>query len=147
MRLLIQRVKHGSVTVQSEVVSSIDHGYVVLVGVGHGDSEKQAAWLAQKVTGLRIFEDDEGRFNRSILDVGGSVLVVSQFTLYASIERGRRPSFIEAAAPEAAEPLVGRFAQLLRDNGIAHVVTGRFGAHMLVTILNDGPVTIWLERS
>jgi len=145
LRLLIQRVRQASVSVENEIVGSIGHGFTILVGVGHHDTEVQARWLAQKVAGLRVFEDDEGKFNRSILDVGGSALVISQFTLYANAEKGRRPSFIEAALPEAAEPLVERFAALLREQRIP-VATGRFGAHMLVEIHNDGPVTLWLER-
>lgn len=145
MRVLLQRVSHASVTVNNAVVGQIGRGYVILVGVGHGDGEEQAAWLAQKVAGLRIFEDDEGKFNRSIQDVGGSALVISQFTLYADARKGRRPSFTDAALPDVAEPLVARFADLLRAEGIP-VEMGVFGARMLVEIHNDGPVTIWLER-
>jgi D-tyrosyl-tRNA(Tyr) deacylase len=145
MRVLLQRVSKASVTVDSAVVGAIDHGLVILVGVGHGDGDEQAAWLAKKVTGLRIFEDADGKFNLSILDVGGSALVVSQFTLFADTRKGRRPAFIDAASPEIAEPLVERFAEHLRARGIP-VEMGVFGAHMLVEIHNDGPVTIWLER-
>jgi D-tyrosyl-tRNA(Tyr) deacylase len=145
MRALIQRVRQASVTVDGKIVGAIERGYVILVGVGHDDSEEQAAWLAQKIAGLRIFEDDEGKFNRSILDVGGEALVVSQFTLYADSRKGRRPSFIDAATPEIAEPLVERFAELLRAEGVP-VEMGVFGARMVVEIHNDGPVTIWLER-
>ncbi len=145
MRVLLQRVSKASVTVDGAVVGAIDHGFVILVGVGHGDGEEQAAWLAKKVAGLRIFEDAEGKFNLSILDVGGSALVVSQFTLFADTRKGRRPAFIDAALPEIAEPLVERFAEHLRARGIP-VEMGVFGAHMLVEIHNDGPVTIWLER-
>jgi D-aminoacyl-tRNA deacylase len=145
MRVLLQRVSRASVTVEGEIVGQIERGYVLLVGVGHGDGEDQASWLAQKIAGLRIFEDDEGKFNRSIQDVGGSALVVSQFTLYADARKGRRPSFIDAALPEIAEPLVARFADLLRAEAIP-VEMGVFGAHMQVEIHNDGPVTIWLER-
>lgn len=145
MRVLLQRVKRGSVTVAGEVVGSTGPGLVLLVGIGHQDGEQQLQWMAKKVAGLRIFEDEDGKFNNSILDVGGSALVVSQFTLYADVQKGRRPSFIDAAGPEHAEPLVERFAELLRAQGVP-VETGQFGAMMLVEILNDGPVTIWLER-
>jgi len=145
MRALLQRVQKASVTVDGEVVGAIRQGVVILVGVGHGDAEPQAAWLARKIAGLRIFEDGEGKFNRSILEVGGVALVVSQFTLYADSQKGRRPSFTDAAPPEVAEPMVARFADLLRTEGVP-VELGVFGARMLVEIHNDGPVTIWLER-
>jgi D-tyrosyl-tRNA(Tyr) deacylase len=145
MRALIQRVREASVTVGDEVVGAIGQGYVILLGVGHGDTDEQAAWLATKIAGLRVFEDDEGKFNRSILEVGGAALVVSQFTLFADARKGRRPSFVDAAPPEMAEPLVERFANLLRAEGIP-VEMGVFGARMLVEIHNDGPVTIWLEH-
>ena len=145
MRVLLQRVTEGSVTIDGEVTGAVDRGFVALVGVTHGDGEEQAAWLAQKVAGLRVFEDDEGKMNLSVKDVGGSVLAVSQFTLYANTEKGRRPSFIEAADPQIAEPLVERFCELLRAEGVP-VETGVFGAMMMVEIHNDGPVTIMLER-
>ncbi len=145
MRVLLQRVKKAAVRVDDEVVGAIGHGFVALVGVGHGDGEAQARWLAQKVAGLRVFEDREGKFNLSIRDVGGSVLVVSQFTLYADASRGRRPAFVDAAPPQIAEPLVERFAAFLREEGLP-VAMGVFGARMLVEIHNDGPVTILLER-
>lgn len=145
MRVLLQRVAKASVTVDGAVVGAIDHGFVALVGVGHGDGEEQARWLAQKVAGLRVFEDGEGKMNLSVQEVGGSVLAVSQFTLYADARKGRRPSFVHAAQPEIAEPLVRRFAEMLRDEGLK-VEMGVFGAMMLVEIHNDGPVTIWLER-
>ena len=118
MRVLVQRVSKGSVTVGGRVVASIGHGYVLLVGVGHNDGENEAEWLAKKVAGLRIFEDEDGKFNLSIKDVGGEALVVSQFTLYADARKGRRPSFIDAAKPEIAEPLVTRFVELLEAEGI-----------------------------
>ena len=146
MRVLLQRVTEGSVTIDGEVTGAVDRGFVALVGVTHGDGEEQAAWLAQKVAGLRVFEDDEGKMNLSVKDVGGAVLAVSQFTLYANTEKGRRPSFIEAADPQIAEPLVERFCELLRAEGVP-VETGVFGAMMMVEIHNDGPVTIMLERS
>jgi len=145
MRALVQRVKKASVQIEGEVVGTIDGGVVVLVGVTHGDSEEEAEWLAQKIAGLRIFEDAEGRMNAGLLDVGGEALVVSQFTLYADTRKGRRPSFVDAAAPEVAEPLVERFTQALVRTGVP-VQSGRFGAYMLVEIYNDGPVTILLER-
>ncbi len=145
MRVLLQRVSRASVTVDGEVVGAIGPGFVALVGVGHGDGEEQARWLAQKVAGLRVFEDREGRFNLSVRDVGGAVLVISQFTLYADASRGRRPGFTAAAPPEVAEPLVERFAAMLREEGLP-VEMGVFRARMLVEIHNDGPVTIWLER-
>jgi len=145
MRALIQRVSQASVSVEGEVVGAIDRGVVVLVGVTHSDTEEQARWLARKVAGLRIFEDREGKMNVGLLDVGGEALVVSQFTLYADCRKGRRPSFTDAAPPEAAEPLVERFAQALRDHHLP-VEMGLFGAHMHVEIHNDGPVTILLER-
>lgn len=145
MRLVLQRVTRGSVSVGGEVVGTIQRGFVILVGVGHGDGEEQATWLAQKVAGLRVFEDGEGKMNLSIQDIGGSALVISQFTLYADARKGRRPSFIKAAQPEIAEPLVARFADLLRAEGLP-VEMGVFGAEMLIEIHNDGPVTIILER-
>lgn len=145
MRVLLQRVSKASVSVDGEVVGAIGQGFVALVGVGHGDGEEEARWLARKVAGLRVFEDAEGKFNLSLGDVGGSVLVVSQFTLYADARKGRRPSFVDAAPPEIAQPLVERFAELLRGEGVP-VAEGVFGAMMLVEIHNDGPVTIWLER-
>ena len=145
MRTVIQRVKRGSVTVAGELVSEIGHGYVILVGVGHGDSESQADWLAEKIANLRVFEDEAGKMNLSILDVKGSALVVSQFTLYADAQKGRRPSFTDAAPPEEAEPLIRYFTQKLESFGLP-VRTGVFRAEMLVEIHNDGPVTIWLEK-
>jgi D-tyrosyl-tRNA(Tyr) deacylase len=145
MRVLLQRVSRAVVSVDGQEVARIGRGLVILVGVGHGDGEEQARWLAQKVAGLRIFEDEQSKFNLSIQDVGGEALVVSQFTLYADARKGRRPAFVDAAPPETAEPLVARFADLLRAEGIP-TQTGVFAAHMLVEIHNDGPVTIWLER-
>ena len=145
MRALIQRVKTGKVTVDGQTVAEIGHGLVILLGIGQGDSEEQASYLAGKIASLRIFEDEAGKFNRSILDTGGAAIVVSQFTLYADTRKGRRPSFTEAAAPEIAAPLVDKFADMLRAQGI-QTSKGVFGAHMLVEIENDGPVTIWLEK-
>jgi len=145
VRALVQRVRRASVTVDDRVVGAIGPGVVVLVGVTHGDTEAEAEWLARKVAGLRIFEDAEGRMNAGLLDVEGEALVVSQFTLYADARKGRRPSFTDAAPPQVAEPLVAHFAHALARAGVA-VQTGAFGAHMLVEIHNDGPVTILLER-
>jgi len=145
MKLVVQRVKQASVTVDGRIVGKIGHGFAILVGVTHTDTEEQARWLAKKVAGLRVFEDDQGKFNLSIQDVDGAALVVSQFTLYGDVRRGRRPSFTDAARPEAAEPLVERFAQFLQAEGIP-VASGIFGARMLVEIQNDGPVTLILER-
>ena len=145
MRALLQRVSRASVTVDDKVISQIGKGLVVLLGVGHGDGQEQVTFLAEKIANLRIFEDDQGRTNLSILDVKGEAIVVSQFTLYADSRKGRRPSFTDAALPYVAEPLVNRFAELLREHGVP-TQTGQFGAHMLVEIHNDGPVTIWLEK-
>ncbi len=146
MRIVVQRVQRAAVSVGGQPIAAIGAGLVVLVGVAHGDTEAEADWLARKVVGLRIFEDAEGKMNASLLDVGGEALVVSQFTLYADARKGRRPSFTDAALPEQAEPLVAHFARVMAESGVA-VQTGLFGAHMLVEIFNDGPVTIWLERS
>jgi D-tyrosyl-tRNA(Tyr) deacylase len=145
MRALLQRVSEAKVTVDGEIVGAIGRGVVVLVGVAHGDTEAEADWLARKIAGLRIFEDDEGKMNVGLLDVGGEALVVSQFTLYADASKGRRPSFVDAAPPEVAEPLVAYFAAALRQRRVP-VQEGVFGAMMMVEIHNDGPVTIMLER-
>jgi D-tyrosyl-tRNA(Tyr) deacylase len=145
MRALIQRVSRASVTVDEQIVSKIGKGLLILLGVGHGDGEEQAQFLADKIANLRIFEDEEGKTNLSVLDVKGEALVVSQFTLYADTRKGRRPSFTDAAPPEIAEPLVNHFAELLRRYGVP-TQSGKFGEHMLVEIHNDGPVTIWLDR-
>ena len=132
-------------TVDRRTVAEIAHGLVILLGIGQGDTEEQARFLVGKIASLRIFEDHEGKFNRSILDIGGAAIVVSQFTLYADTRKGRRPSFTEAAPPEVAAPLVEIFANILRERGVP-TRNGVFGAHMLVEIENDGPVTIWLEK-
>jgi D-aminoacyl-tRNA deacylase len=145
MRALVQRVKYGKVTVAGEAVAEIKKGLVILLGVGHNDSEAQAAFLVEKIVHLRIFEDDQGKMNLSLADVKGEAIVVSQFTLYADTRKGRRPSFTDAALPDLARPLVDRFAELLRAQGIS-TGQGVFGAEMLVEIHNDGPVTIWLEK-
>ena len=145
MRLLIQRVSKASVTVEKQTISSIGKGLLVLLGIGHDDGEEQVQFLAEKTAKLRIFEDEQGKTNLSVLDVKGEAIVVSQFTLYADSRKGRRPSFIDAALPDVAEPLVDRFVELLRSHGVP-TQTGKFGAHMEVEIHNDGPVTIWLEK-
>jgi D-aminoacyl-tRNA deacylase len=147
VRALLQRVSRAAVLVEAEIVAAIGPGLVVLLGVGHADDEAVADALARRVSELRIFEDDDGRTNRSILDVGGAAIVVSQFTLYADTSRGRRPGFTNAAAPEAAERIYRRFADALREAGVADVQTGRFGAEMAVEIVNDGPFTIWLDTA
>lgn len=146
MRAVLQRVRSASVTVDGEVLSAIGRGLLVLLGVGHGDSEGDAAWLADKIANLRIFEDDEGKMNLSVLDVGGEVLVVSQFTLYGDARRGRRPSFSDAAAPERADALYQTCVDELRMRSVP-VQTGQFRAKMLVNIENDGPVTILLDTA
>lgn len=145
MRVVIQRVSQASVTVDDELVSRIGRGYLVLVGVTQTDGVEQADWLAHKVAGLRLFEDAQGLTNLSLADVGGEIMAVSQFTLYADARKGRRPSFTDAAAPAQAEPLIDRFCETLRSEGL-HVATGVFQAHMAVALVNDGPVTILLER-
>ena len=144
MRALVQRVTEGAVRVEGEVVGEIGEGLVIFVGVGDRDGAAEAEFLAGKVAALRIFGDEAGRFNRSLLDLGGGALVVSQFTLYADARKGRRPSFVHAAPPERAEELVEAFVAALRAAGVA-VETGRFRAVMSVEIHNDGPVTIWLD--
>lgn len=145
MRALLQRVSQASVTVDDQVVGAIDRGFVVLLGVTHEDGRPEADWLANKIAGLRIFEDEAGKMNLALADVGGQVLVVSQFTLYGDARKGRRPSFTQAARPEQAEPLVEYLVENLRQRGLK-VAMGVFGAIMQVEIHNDGPVTMMLER-
>ncbi len=145
MRIVVQRVRRGSVSVEGQLIAQIHQGVVLLVGIGMQDSEEKARFLAEKVAHLRIFEDQHGKMNCSLLDVGGEALVVSQFTLYADTRKGRRPSFTDAALPDQAKPLVECFAQHLQRLGVP-TQSGQFGAHMLVTIENDGPVTILLEQ-
>jgi D-tyrosyl-tRNA(Tyr) deacylase len=146
MRILVQRVTEASVRVDKSVIGEIGPGLLLFVGIRDGDSAEEATMLAGKVANLRIFEDEAGKMNRSVLDCGYSALVVSQFTLYADLRRGRRPSFVEAARPEVAAPLVEYFAGALRDLGLT-VETGRFGADMDIALINDGPVTIWLDSA
>ncbi|HEB64029.1 MAG TPA: D-tyrosyl-tRNA(Tyr) deacylase [Chloroflexi bacterium] len=145
MRVVLQRVSSASVSVEDRTIASIGTGFLILLGVAHGDEEATAAYLAKKIAHLRVFEDEAGKMNRSLLDVGGAALVVSQFTLYADTRKGRRPAFVKAAPPEVARPLVDFFAKQLAAFGIP-VQTGEFGAHMKVALLNDGPVTILMER-
>ncbi len=145
MRALIQRASYGKVSVVGKTIAEIGPGLVILLGIGHGDGEPQAAFLAEKIASLRIFEDAEGKMNLSLRETGGAAIVVSQFTLYGDTRKGRRPSFTDAALPETARPLVERFSQLMREQGIP-TQQGEFGAHMLVEIHNDGPVTLWLEK-
>lgn len=144
MRAVVQRVSRASVTVEGEIVGAIGKGFVVLLGVTHDDSEADAAYLAEKILGLRIFEDDAGKMNLALGDVQGECLVVSQFTLYGDCRKGRRPSFVAAAGPEQAERLYESFVGCLREKGIG-VATGRFRAHMDVELVNDGPVTLLLD--
>jgi D-tyrosyl-tRNA(Tyr) deacylase len=144
MRIVVQRVKSGRVSVAGHTIAEIGKGLVILLGIGPTDGETQARSLSEKVAHLRIFEDNQGKMNLSVLEAGGQAIVVSQFTLYADTRKGRRPSFIDAAPPEHARPVVQRFAEMLRELGVP-TQTGEFGAHMLVEIANDGPVTIWLE--
>jgi D-tyrosyl-tRNA(Tyr) deacylase len=145
MRALLQRVSKASVSVEGQTISSIGRGLLILLGIGHEDGEEQVKFMAEKIANLRVFEDHQGKTNLSILDVEGEAIVVSQFTLYADSRKGRRPSFIDAALPAVAEPLVNRFIDLLHAHGVP-TQAGKFGAHMAVEIHNDGPVTIWLEK-
>ena len=145
MRALLQRVSSANVTVNGRIIGQIERGFVILLGVTHSDTTAEADWLANKVAGLRLFEDEAGKMNLGLADVGGNVLVVSQFTLYGDARKGKRPSFTAAARPEQAEPLVDYFCNCLRQAGLT-VATGQFGAMMQVNIHNDGPVTLMLER-
>ena len=147
MRAVIQRVSQGRVSVEGKTIGEIGLGLVILLGAGPGDGRAEADRLADKIANLRIFADAEGKNNLSILDVGGEALVISQFTLYANCRKGRRPSFIYAAPPDIAEPLVDHFAERLRQAGVRRVESGEFGAVMLVEIHNDGPFTLFLDSS
>ena len=144
MRALIQRVSQARVVVEDEVTGEVDRGLLVLLGIAASDEQKQLRWLADKIVGLRIFEDEAGKMNLSLADVGGSMLVVSQFTLYGDCRKGRRPSFVDAAPPEQAEAMYEQFVEHVRTSGIT-VGTGRFRTHMHVELTNDGPVTIWID--
>ena len=145
MRVLLQRVSQASVTVDGRIAGSISRGFCLLVGFTHDDIPERVEWMAEKITGLRLFSDTEGKMNLALADVGGEVLVVSQFTLYGDAAKGRRPSFIDAARPETAVPLYQQFIAALRGHGLT-VATGEFGAMMQVHLVNDGPVTLMLER-
>lgn len=145
MRAVVQRVHVASVTVDGRVTGAVGTGYLVLLGVRDGDAEPDAAWLARKVASLRLFPDDAGKMSRSLLDISGGALVVSQFTLYGDVRKGRRPSFSKAAAPEIAETLYERFCELLRAEGVVRVETGVFGAMMDVQLVNHGPVTLIVD--
>ena len=145
MRAVIQRVRNASVTVDGVVTGSIEQGLLILLGVTDGDTEKQGQWLASKLANLRIFPDDEGKMNRSLMVVGGGALVVSQFTLYGDCQKGRRPSFVGAAHPEIAEPLYERFCEQIESEGVGRGERGVFGAMMDVQLLNDGPVTLVID--
>jgi D-aminoacyl-tRNA deacylase len=144
MRIIVQRSKEASVTVEEKIIGKIDHGFVLLVGVTHEDREEDAAYLADKIVHLRVFEDENGKMNHSLLDVGGSILSVSQFTLYGDCRKGRRPNFMAAAKPEYALSIYQYFNEQLKQKGV-HVETGEFGAMMNVSLNNDGPVTLILE--
>ncbi len=145
MRVLLQRVNRGAVSVAGETVGRIGRGYVLLAGIGHDDTEQDCDKLAEKIVQLRLFPDNNDKFDCSLLDIDGEVLVISQFTLYGDARKGRRPSFTGAARPERAQPLCDYFAEQFRNRGVRHVATGRFGKMMEVEIINDGPVTLWLE--
>jgi D-tyrosyl-tRNA(Tyr) deacylase len=144
VRAVIQRVSRAAVRVEGQVVGQIGRGYLVLLGVTHGDGRAEADWMARKIAGLRVFEDDAGKMNLGLSDVGGAALVVSQFTLYGDARKGRRPSFTDAARPEQAEPLIDYLVERLREEGVP-VQTGQFRAMMEVELVNDGPVTLWID--
>lgn len=145
MRILLQRVTHASVVVDEQTIGAIDCGYLLLVGIGKHDTQDTVNKLAKKVVNLRLFPNEQGKFDKSLLDIGGGALVVSQFTLFGDASKGNRPSFIEAAPPALASPLCDAFAEALRGLGVSRVEAGRFGADMNVTLCNDGPVTLWLD--
>ncbi len=144
MKSVIQRVSQASVTIDGAVKGEIQGGFLILLGITHSDTEKDVKWMVDKITGLRVFEDENGKMNLSLEDVKGELLIVSQFTLYGDARKGRRPSFIEAARPEKAIPLYEKFVELAKEKGI-NVATGEFGADMKVNLLNDGPVTLIVD--
>ena len=145
MRVVLQRCLEASVTIDGEVVGEVGHGLLILLGIAPKDSLQEVEWMCNKISGLRIFEDADGKMNHSVLDVNGEILVVSQFTLYGNCRKGRRPSFVGAGHPSMAEPLVDQFCQVLRSIGVTKVATGRFGADMKVALVNDGPVTLIID--
>lgn len=144
MRVVVQRVKHSSVAVDGNIVGKINEGLLILLGIKNGDTEKDVTWLANKVVSLRIFEDENGKMNKELKEINGSILLISQFTLYGDCVKGKRPSFIEAAKPEIAIPLYEKFIDTLKNQGI-NIETGIFGADMKVELLNDGPVTLVID--
>jgi D-tyrosyl-tRNA(Tyr) deacylase len=146
MRAVVQRVSAANVAVDGHVISAIGRGFLILLGVAHSDTEAEASYLARKIAGLRVFEDAEGKMNVGLGEVGGAALVVSQFTLYGDVRKGRRPSFTDAARPEQAEALYQRFCQLLAAEGVP-LAQGKFQATMAVSLVNDGPVTLWLDTA
>jgi D-tyrosyl-tRNA(Tyr) deacylase len=146
MRALVQRVTESSVRVDGTTIGAIGKGFLILLGINHADSEDEALYLARKIRGLRLFEDDAGKMNLALADVGGAALVVSQFTLYGDVRKGRRPSFTDAAAPGHAELLYQKFCAFLAAEGVM-VAQGLFQAHMMVSLVNDGPVTLWLDSA
>lgn len=146
MRALVQRVSEARVTVDGKIVGEIGRGFLVLLGITHADGPAEVEWLARKISGLRLFEDADGKMNLALAEMGGAVLVVSQFTLYGDARKGRRPSFVEAARPDQAEPLYAQFCQHLAATGLP-VARGQFGASMQVALVNDGPVTLWLDSA
>jgi D-tyrosyl-tRNA(Tyr) deacylase len=145
LKLVLQRVSSASVTVEDEMIGRIGGGLLILLGIEEGDSEENLRWAANKTAELRMFQDEQNRMNLSLAEIGGSALVVSQFTLCADVRKGRRPSFVGAAPPEIAEPMCNRFAELLRELGI-HTETGKFGGKMSVSLVNEGPVTIIVQK-
>jgi D-tyrosyl-tRNA(Tyr) deacylase len=145
MRVVVQRVSKASVTVENEVVGKIDEGLMILVGIENEDSKEDADWLSKKICNLRIFDDEDGVMNKSLLDVKGNILTVSQFTLHAKTKKGNRPSYIAAAKPDISVPLYEYFVDKLKSESAANVETGKFGAHMEVALVNDGPVTILID--
>jgi len=145
MRVILQRVSEAAVRIGGAVVGEIGSGFLILVGFTHADTSEEVAWMADKILGLRLFPDADGKMNLGLADTGGALLVVSQFTLYGDARKGRRPSFIHAAAPESAIALYDSFVELLRASGV-EIGTGKFGADMQVTLINDGPVTLFIER-
>jgi D-tyrosyl-tRNA(Tyr) deacylase len=146
LRACIQRVAEASVTVEGEIVGQIEKGLLVLLGVGKNDSPEEANWMAERIAGLRVFNDEQGKMNLSLADVGGAMLIVSQFTLWGDCRKGRRPSFVNAADPAVANTLYEMFVTLVREMGI-EVATGKFREHMMVALVNDGPVTLWIDTA